>query len=90
MLVPVPELAAARACGDMLIPVVKECSAWGLGALGACLVLPPVHCLRAAPWRCCSPLAQGFGILKKSQTFSSRATWYHSVWDLEAHRVGIR
>lgn len=47
MPVSVPELAAARACGNLLVPVVKECSAWGLGAL------------RCLPCAASSALSQG-------------------------------
>lgn len=73
MLVPVPELAAARACGDMFVPVLKECSTLGLCCSGACPV----------PGQLPGGAAQGFGALRKRQICSSRAT-VCGVWGLTA------
>lgn len=75
MLVAVPELAAARGCGDMFIPVFKECSTWGL------CVLRSLPCARAAPWRCCSWI---WGPEEKPDLLQQG----HSVWDLEPDRTG--
>lgn len=75
MLGPVPELAAARACGDMFVPVVKECSTQGL------CVFRCLPCARAALWRCCSGIR---GPEEKPDLLQQG----HSVWDMEPDRTG--
>lgn len=84
MLVPVPELAAPRACGGTFVPVVKERSAWGSCALKCLPCAASCAVFQGSSLEVLLTIGSGIWDPKKSQTCSSRGT---EALDITVHRI---